>query len=97
MQAADNAFTDLKSRLASRPILKPPDYDNPFLIVVDASNTYLGAIPFHMQEGVEHPVCYLSRRLRQAEPHCSTVEKEALAFLTAVRAFAVYFGSSPVV
>lgn len=33
---ARNTFVDLKSRLASRPILRPPNYDVPFLMAVDA-------------------------------------------------------------
>jgi len=95
-EAADNAFTDLKSRLPSRPILKPPDYTKRFLIAVDALNTCLGAVFFLITDDLEHPVCFLSRKLRQAELHYSTVEKEALALVSAVRAFAVYFGATPV-
>src|SRR6218665_2695851 len=45
---------------------------------------------------MEHPVCYISRKLRVHEKNYSTIEKEALALLTAVRACSVYFGSSPV-
>ena len=33
------AFLDLKSRLASRPILKPPDFSLPFALAVDASES----------------------------------------------------------
>ena len=42
-------------------------------------------------------MCYISRKLRVHEKNYSTIEKEALALLTAVRACSVYFGSSPVV
>src|SRR6218665_255617 len=35
-EAANAAFVDLKSRLASRPILRPPNYDLPFSVAVDA-------------------------------------------------------------
>src|SRR6218665_1964779 len=42
-EAANAAFVDLKSRLASRPILRPPNYDLPFSVAVDASETCLGA------------------------------------------------------
>ena len=44
----------------------------------------------------EHPICYLSRKLDKHQQHYSSVEKEALALLLAVRAFSVYFGSTPV-
>src|SRR6218665_2698265 len=45
---------------------------------------------------LEHLVCYISRKLRVHEKNYSTIEKEALALLTAVWACSVYFGSSPV-
>jgi hypothetical protein len=94
---AENAFIDLKSRMASRPILKPPDYDKPFYLAVDASYFCLGACLFQSTDDVEHPVCYMSRKLKAAEVRYSTIEKEALALVIGVRAFSVYFGSATVV
>ena len=96
-EQAQKAFVDLKSRLASRPILRPPDYNKQFMLAVDASQCCVGACLFQVHEELEHPICYLSRKLRIYELHCATIEKEALALVTAVRAFSVYFGSSPVV
>ena len=51
---------------------------------------------FQVVDGLVHPVCYLSRKLRVHELPYSTIEKEALAMVTAVRACSVYFGSAPV-
>ena len=96
-EQAQKAFVDLKSRLASRPILRPPDYAKQFMLAVDASQSCVGACLFQVHEGLEHPICYLSRKLRVHELHYATIEKEALALVTAVRAFSVYFGSSPVI
>jgi transposase InsO family protein len=93
---ANNAFLDLKSRLATRPILRPPDYDLPFSVAVDASDTCVGAVLFQVVDGTEHPICFLSRKLRSSELNYATVEKEALALITAVRAFSVYFGAQMV-
>lgn len=95
-EAANAAFVDLKSRLASRPILRPPNYDLPFSVAVDASETCLGAVLLQVVDGVEHPICYLSRKLRAAERNYSTIEKEALALVVAVKAFSPYFGAAPV-
>jgi serine protease inhibitor ecotin len=94
---AENAFVDLKSRMASRPILKPPDFDKPFYLAVDASYFCLGGCLFQITDEVEHPICYMSRKLSAAEVRYSTIEKEALALVVGVRAFSVYFGSAPVV
>jgi len=45
---------------------------------------------------VEHPICYYSKRLTSAQSRYSTIEREALALVTAVRVFRVYFGTQPV-
>lgn len=48
---------------------------------------------FQVYENVEHFVCYFSRKLDKYQISYSTVEKEASALISAVRLFAVYFGS----
>jgi hypothetical protein len=95
-EKAENAFLDIKSRLASRPVLIPPDYSKPFIVAVDASDVAYGAALLQEQDGIEHPVCFVSRKLNDCQKRYSTVEKEALALVTAVRLFSVYFGSAPV-
>ena len=91
-----SAFLDLKSRLASRPILRPASYDIPFCVATDASDRALGSVLFQVVDEIEHPVCYFSRKLNTHEVNYSTVEKEALSLVTAIRQFSVYFGSNPV-
>ena len=76
--------------MASRPILRPPNYDLPFSVAVDASETCLGAVLFQVVDSVEHPISYLSGKLRDPERNYGTVEKEALALVTSVRAFSPY-------
>src|SRR6218665_3879449 len=95
-EAANAAFVDLKSRLASRPILRPLNYYLPVSVAVDASETCLGAVLFQVVDNVEHPISYLSCKLRDSERNYSTVEKEALALVTSVRSFSPYFGAAPV-
>jgi hypothetical protein len=92
----DKAFLDIKSRLASRPILRPPDFSLPFHLSVDASNTAIGATLFQQIENIEHPICFFSHKLDKHQRNYSTIEKEALGLLLAVRVFSVYFGSAPV-
>ena len=92
----DKAFLDLKSRLATQPILRPPDYALPFCLAVDASDIAIGAALFQVIDGIEHPVCYYSKKLDTHQKNYSTVEKEALALIHCVRTFSVYFGSTVV-
>ena len=79
---AESAFLDLKSRLASRPILRPASYDIPFCVATDASDRALGSILFQVVDEIEHPVCYFSRKLNTHEDNYSTVEKEVLSLVT---------------
>ena len=92
----DKAFLDVKSRLATQPILRPPDYALPFCLAVDASDIAIGAALFQVIDGIEHPVCYYSKKLDVHQKNYSTVEKEALALIHCVRTFSVYFGSTVV-
>jgi len=47
-EVQDTAFLDLKSRLASHPILRPPDFPLPFGLAVDASDVAIGANLFQV-------------------------------------------------
>ena len=73
-----------------------PDYGKPFILAVDASDTAIGASLMQESDGCEHPICFLSKKLDIHQRRYATIEKEALALLTAVRHFSVYFGSQPV-
>mgnify|MGYP006368807711 FL=1 len=57
----------------------------------------IGAVLMQESDGLERPVCYLSRKLNSHRKRYAIVEKEAFALLTAVRAFSIYFGSAPTV
>jgi len=93
---AETAFLDLRSRLASQPILRPPNFALPFSLAVDASDVAIGGHLFQVIDGLEHPICYYSKRLDRHQQRYSTIEKEALALILATRNFSVYFGSLPV-
>ncbi|KAI2654662.1 Retrovirus-related Pol polyprotein [Labeo rohita] len=75
---AEEVFAQIKTALMSSPILHAPDFCCPFLLQTDASDTGLGAVLSQIQEGEEHPVIYISRKLSSAERRYATVEKEAL-------------------
>ena len=95
-EEAEQTFLDIKSRLVSRPILRPPNFDIPFHLAVDSSNLATGAVLFQTHDGTEYPICYFSHKLDVHQKRYSTIEKEALGLVLAVRAFSVYFGSTPV-
>jgi len=56
-EKTEQAFVDIKSRLASRPILIPPDYSKPFIVAVDASDFAIGASLIQEVYRLERPFC----------------------------------------
>ena len=92
--AMKDSFTALKLALSSKPVLHAPDFDKPFYLQTDASNTGIGAILCQMDEnGHEHPIVYLSRQLLPREKNYSTIEKECLATVWAVQQLHYYLAS----
>uniref|UniRef100_A0A9J8B9T8 ribonuclease H n=1 Tax=Cyprinus carpio carpio TaxID=630221 RepID=A0A9J8B9T8_CYPCA len=81
---AEEAFQQVKSALTTEPVLRAPDFTCPFLVQTDASDTGLGAVLSQVQDGEEHPVIYISRKLTPTEQRYAVVEKEALVVKWAV-------------
>ena len=75
---------------------QPPDHTLPFCLSVDASDLAIGATLFQLVEGLEHPICFYSKKLDAHQKRYSTIEKEALSLVLAVRYFSVYFGTGVV-
>ena len=73
----------------------PPDFTKPLSVAVDASDVAIGATLLQDLESKEHPVCFFCRKLNTYQKHYAIVEKDALALLTAVRVFSIYFGNNP--
>lgn len=85
------AFQDLKGVMQNPPILRPPHWEEEFILQVDASNRGLGAILSQKdQNGEEHPIAYASRKLQPREQKLSTTEKECLGIVWAVELFRYY-------
>ncbi len=89
------AFESLKNLLCNAPVLAAPDFSRPFKLEVDASGTGAGAVLLQEDDqGIDHPVCFYSKKFNHHQVNYSTIEKEALALLLALQHFEVYVGSS---
>ena len=88
--ACQGALDRLKQALSSPPILSYPHFDVPFTVFTDASNWAVGAVLAQIQDGEEHVVAYYSRQLSKQERNYSTMEREALAVVAAVKEFYPY-------
>ena len=91
---SEKAFVQLKAVLTSYPVLASPNFDLPFELSIDASDTGVGAVLQQMKQGVNHPVAYFSKKLNEAQCKYSTIEKETLALVLALDHFEIYLSNS---
>ena len=90
-QSCTEAFCRVKTMLTTEPILASPDYGAKFYLTIDACDVGVGAVLQQRgHDGTLRPISYFSRKLNSAQRKYSTVEKEALALILAVRHYEVY-------
>ena len=88
---SERAFTRLKEALQAAPVLRSPDYQKMFILQTDASQHGLGALLSQRgEDGEEHPVTFVSRKLLPREQRYAAVEKECLAIVWAIQSLRVY-------
>lgn len=71
---SEKGFVVAKKSLCNFPIMMAPDLDKSFSSTIDARNVGAGAV--FMQEddqGMEHPVCYFSKKLSAARRNYSAI------------------------
>ena len=75
-EQCQSAFEKLKAMLQNAPVLSAPDFSRPFKLAVDASDVAAGAVLLQEgQGGVDHPICYFSRKFNKHQRNYSTIEK----------------------
>ena len=90
-EECDRAFNKLKQQLCSAPVLSSPDFSRPFLLQTDVSERGVGAVlSQRSDQGEDHPIAYLSKKLLPREERYSTIEKECLAIKMATNIFRTY-------
>ncbi len=93
---SQHAFEAIKHLLCSSPVLSAPTLSAPFKLEVDASAVGAGAVLLQEdKEGIDHPICFFSKKFNKHQLNYSTIEKEALALLRSLQHFEVYVGSTP--
>jgi hypothetical protein len=89
-QEAQWAFDTFKQKLTNPPILAYPDFTKIFIVHTDASESAIGGVLSQKFDEGEKVIAYWSRQLRKAERGYSTIEREALAIVAAVKEFYPY-------
>ena len=87
------AFDKVKLLLQKSPVLKSPDYEKPFKLIIDSSDVGTGAVLVQeASDGLDHPVSYFSKKFLKYQKNYSVVEKETLGLVLALEHFDVYLG-----
>ena len=91
------AFSVLKDKLVSAPIVVAPDWSFPFELMCDASDYAIGAVLGQKRERIFHVIHYASRTLNDAQLNYATTEKELLAIVSAFDKFRPYLIGNKVI
>jgi len=89
-KAQEKAYQTIKTHLTNKPILRLPDPKKHYFLLTDASDNGIGAVLMQEHDGKLFPICYASKKLSNAERNYSTIEKECLAIVWAIRRFHMY-------
>ena len=92
-----HAFSMLKDKLISAPIVVAPDWSYPFELMCDASDFAIGAVLGQKLEKIFQVIYYASRTLNDAQLNYATTEKELLAIVFAFDKFRPYLIGNKVV
>ena len=84
------AFETLKEMLTQSPILRLPDFTRKFWVQSDASESGLGACLLQEFDDGMFPIAYASKKLLQRERNYSTIERECLGLVFAIKKFEMY-------
>ena len=68
----------------------PPNYQNDYFLYIVATETTITMVLVQVENGIEHPVYYLSRNLNDTEVKYSYMEKIFLAAVQVVQIFHHY-------
>ena len=92
-KVCQKAFKELRSRLSTYPVLRPPDWEKPFHVLYDASNIAVGCVLCQStgKKGQDQPIAYASMQLTTTVKNYSTTEREYLAMVFSVKKFRHYF------
>ncbi|GFY00219.1 retrovirus-related Pol polyprotein from transposon 17.6 [Trichonephila clavipes] len=89
---AQKAFDAVKAAITKSPVLKFPDFKNPFQLFTDASSIGVEAVLNQEQR----PLVFASRTLSAAERNYTVTERECLAVVWALNKFRAYLGYLPI-
>ena len=91
------AFSVLKNKLVSNPIVVAQNWDLPFELICDESDYAIGAMLGQKRERIFQVIYYASRTLNDAQLNYATTEKELLAIVFTFEKFRPYLIGNKVI
>eukprot|EP00253_Pinus_taeda_P021216 PITA_21216 len=96
--ASRRSFEAIKQAIMEAPTLISPYYNKEFCIFSFSSYDTLAAVLLQKNdEGIEHPVAFFSKTLRDAKLRYDLIEKQTYALIKSLKAFRIYILHSKVV
>jgi hypothetical protein len=93
-----DSFDQIKKSLTEAPVLVSPDYSKDFLIFSFASFDTVATVLLQKNvEGLEQPIAFFSRALRDVELKYDIMDKKAYALVKSLKSFRVYVLHSRVI
>ena len=69
----ESAFNQAKALLSTNPVLMAPDFNQPFSMMVDASDVGAGAVLTQADaEGIDRPISFFSKKFSASQKNYST-------------------------
>ncbi|XP_076038001.1 uncharacterized protein LOC143023366 [Oratosquilla oratoria] len=96
-EGANAAIDECKRLLSSCPVFVAPDYSKTFFILCDASQVAVGAVLAQERDGSMRPISFMSQVLKDYQTRYSTIEKEALSLVLALKKFQVFLDGKVIV
>jgi hypothetical protein len=91
----EKAFTTIKDKLTSQPILCMPTDTDPYKIECDASDYATGAVLSQKQNKEWRPIAFFSKALTAAERNYEIHDRELLAIIRALEEWRHYLQGNP--
>ena len=85
------SFEQLKYFLINDPFLKSPDFNKVFSLQVDACDIGAGGVLLQESGDLLYLICYTSSKFNTHQLAYSTIEKELLSLVLAIKKFDCYF------
>ena len=95
---AKNSFEKIKKALTEAPVLVSPDFSEYFLTFSFASHDTIAAVLLRKNDdGLEQPIAFFSKTLKDSELKYSTLENQAYSLVKALKFFIIYVLHSKVI